>query len=152
MIDAPPCSGLVGIVTAVNAAAGTLTFLSPGPGGQSVTVATDMNTMFVVNHQTGMLSGILVGMNIRVHPTEACQEGTASFVLAWTEAPASFAQQMVTRLEQILYENVGLAVVDVDGQRVAYRDLEQTYSYWRRKLLIEKGRVSTVSRIKLDRY
>lgn len=63
----------------------------------------------------------------------------------------TFAEQMVAKLEAMLLQNAGLAQVDVDGQKVAYADLEAKHAYWRRRMLRETGKVGTVSRIRLDR-
>lgn len=67
-------------------------------------------------------------------------------------SPLEFATEMVAKLQAILRENVGSARVNVDGNDVEYRDLEVTYAFWQRKLLIARGKCPTVSRIRLDRF
>jgi len=65
---------------------------------------------------------------------------------------ATFAQQMVTKYEQLLLENAGLTVVNVDGQQVSYADLEAKYEHWRQRVLKEAGKRPAISRIRLDGY
>jgi hypothetical protein len=59
----------------------------------------------------------------------------------------SFAERMVTKLETMLLENVGVTSVNVDGVAVSYADLEEKYAYWKRKRDAEQGRGRTVSQI-----
>lgn len=58
---------------------------------------------------------------------------------------------MVARLEALLLENAGLTEVNIDGQDVAYADLEKKWQFWKSQVAKDKGRKATVSRIRLDR-
>ena len=64
---------------------------------------------------------------------------------------ATHAEQMVVKLEQLLLENAGLTDVDVDGQRVAYADLEKKWQFWKGQVAKAKGRKPTLATIRLDR-
>ena len=47
---------------------------------------------------------------------------------------ATFAEQMVEKLQAILLANAGLASVSVDGTMVAQADLEAKLAHWQGKL------------------
>ena len=65
---------------------------------------------------------------------------------------ATHAEQMVTKLEAMLLENSGLTRVNVDGQDVAYADLEDKWQFWKGQVAKAKGRKPAVSTIRLDRF
>jgi hypothetical protein len=65
---------------------------------------------------------------------------------------ATHAEQMVEKLEQMLLENAGLTEVTVDGQKVAYADLEAKLDHWQAKVREQRSGKATVSRIRLDRF
>ena len=67
-------------------------------------------------------------------------------------AEPTFAEQMVDKLETMLLANAGVAKVVIDGQEVAYRDLEVKYEYWKKKVAKEQGKAPVVSTIRLDRF
>ncbi|HOD84294.1 MAG: hypothetical protein BWX88_05012 [Planctomycetes bacterium ADurb.Bin126] len=65
---------------------------------------------------------------------------------------ATFAQTMMAKYQTLLIENAGLTSVDIDGQKVAYADLERKYEHWRKRVLQEAGKHPAISRIRLDGY
>ena len=52
---------------------------------------------------------------------------------------ATFAEQMVTKLETLLLSSAGLRSVNVDGESVTYADLESRYDYWKSRVNRESG-------------
>lgn len=65
---------------------------------------------------------------------------------------ATFAEEMVTKLETVLKANAGLKSVQVDGQAVSFDDITDQYDYWKRKVAKEKGRAPVISTIKLGQF
>ena len=65
---------------------------------------------------------------------------------------ATFAEQMVTKLEAILLENAGVQSVSIDGQSVSYADLKAEHEYWRQRVLKESGKRPVISMIRLDGF
>jgi hypothetical protein len=143
--------GLQGTVLAVNAIASTITISQPG-NDAPVTITTDGNTAFWVNGVAGTLASVLVGMNARIEPLSALQVGTATLVKAWTAAPPSQAQQMLTLYTNLLSQCAGVKSVNVDGTDVSVNDIRWNYEFWRRRVAQEqRGRNGRprVARIKL---
>ena len=64
-------------------------------------------------------------------------------------AEATFAQQMVTKLEALLLANAGVRSVNVDGQQVSFDDLTAQYEHWKRKAAAEAGTRPRVAQINL---
>jgi hypothetical protein len=62
---------------------------------------------------------------------------------------SSFADEMVTKLETLLRENVGVTSVNVDGRSVSYAELTAQYDYWKNRAARESGRRPWASKIKL---
>lgn len=62
---------------------------------------------------------------------------------------SSFADEMVTKLETLLRENVGVASVTIDGRAVSYASLTEQYDYWKNRAARESGRRPLASKIKL---
>jgi hypothetical protein len=63
---------------------------------------------------------------------------------------STFAQSMVSRLQAVLAENVGLKTVIIDGQTVAYADLEAKLDYWESKVAAESGTRPKAAQIDLS--
>jgi hypothetical protein len=61
----------------------------------------------------------------------------------------SFAQQMVTKLEELLAANPGQASINVDGRSVSFADLTAQYTYWKNRASRESGSRPFASKIKL---
>ncbi|MCE9605076.1 MAG: hypothetical protein K8U03_09275 [Planctomycetia bacterium] len=64
---------------------------------------------------------------------------------------ATFAENMVTKLEAVLLESAGLASTTIDGVTVALSDVEAKYEFWKAKVARENGRKPRVSTISLRR-
>lgn len=59
----------------------------------------------------------------------------------------TFAEEMVAKLETLLLASAGLTSVNVDGQMIAFADLEAKYKYWKSVVAREaasSGRWSTL--------
>lgn len=54
----------------------------------------------------------------------------------------TFAEQMVTKLQQTLLESAGLASVTIAGQVVSYGDLQKQLDCWERRVAKEQGKRS----------
>ena len=53
---------------------------------------------------------------------------------------ATFAEEMVEKLEAVLRVSVGLQTVTFGGQTVTLTDLEKRYDYWKARASQEAGR------------
>ena len=65
---------------------------------------------------------------------------------------SSLAEQMVEKLAEALVANAGATTVTIDGQTVAFADLEAKYDHWKARLARERGKAPAVSRIRLDQF
>ena len=65
---------------------------------------------------------------------------------------STHAELMVTKLESLLLANAGVTTVNVDGQQVAYADLEVKWRFWKGRVARERGKASTISTIRLDGF
>jgi len=64
---------------------------------------------------------------------------------------ATFAENMVAKLEALLAENPGAdRVVLPDGRQVSYRDLKREWEYWKRRVAKEQGNRPAISQIDLS--
>jgi hypothetical protein len=64
---------------------------------------------------------------------------------------ATFAEQMVEKYEAILLANAGVQTITVDGETVAYADLEAKYQHWKRAAGRESGAKPTASNFDLSK-
>jgi len=67
-------------------------------------------------------------------------------------ADPTFNEQMVTRLQALLLENVGADTVTVDGVTVQYADLQQRLDYFEKRLAVEQGTRPRAARIHLGGF
>jgi hypothetical protein len=51
----------------------------------------------------------------------------------------SFAEQMVTKIQELLLESGGLKSITVDGQTVSVADLKKDLEYWEGRVSSEDG-------------
>lgn len=51
-----------------------------------------------------------------------------------TMTQTEFAQYMVNKYRLALADNAGMTSIALDGQTVAYADIENRYDYWQAKL------------------
>ncbi len=63
---------------------------------------------------------------------------------------ATFAEQQVERIEELLAENVGVASVSVGGESVTYADLLKQYDYWQSRVAREQGLRPAAAQINLS--
>lgn len=61
-----------------------------------------------------------------------------------------FCRAMVEKYRALMLKSAGLKSVNVDGQMVAFADLEAQYNQWRRKLAIINGERPQVLSINLE--
>jgi len=127
-----------GTVLAVSPIAGTITLSQPG-NDPPLTIPTDGATTFSVSGQAAALANVLVGMLARISPVSAIQAGTATAVIAWTPAPASFNAQMVAKLEAAILKNPVADTVTVDGTTVRMVDVIRRLAEFRALLARETG-------------
>lgn len=59
------------------------------------------------------------------------------------------AEQMVAKLEQMLLDCAGLQSINVDGQQVAYRDLNADLQHWKKEVAKEQGKRARIRTINL---
>ena len=61
----------------------------------------------------------------------------------------TFAEQMVTKYQNLLLECAGLTSANVDGQQVSLQDLEAKLDFWERKVAVEQGKSVRLRRFNL---
>jgi len=61
----------------------------------------------------------------------------------------SFNEQMVAKFEALLLENAGVQSVTIDGNSVAYTELEERYQFWKKRVQAERGTRPTLTTIKM---
>lgn len=64
---------------------------------------------------------------------------------------ATHAQQMITKLQEVLLESAGLDSCTIDGVTVKVKDVEAQLRIWERRRAIERGAIRRVSSIDLRR-
>lgn len=64
---------------------------------------------------------------------------------------ATFAENMVDRLQELLADNIGVKRVNVDGELVDYADLEEKLDYWERKVARAAGSRPRVMQVDLNK-
>ena len=64
---------------------------------------------------------------------------------------ATFAEQMVERLEGLMVKAAGLDSITIDGQAVRYTDLEEKHRYWKAQVARESGAKPVASTVDLSR-
>lgn len=64
----------------------------------------------------------------------------------------TFAETMLAKYETLLQANVGVKSVNIDGQSVAYADIEAAYMRWKRTVAREKGTRPSAAQIRMTNF